>query len=377
MIQVAPIASVSLGSAGSTVEELCALSLRALKRMYLPDQGLFAFRLRRVAGDVVSEGISPRYTAMTLLGLMAAGESAARDVLAGNDPRGVISRLLERVGEEPNLGNVALTLWAARSLGHEGADLALIRLKAMDPLGGSHPTVELAWALTALSVSPHGVATDADLAARVARRLLQSQGRSSHLFPHWPAGCAAPWARAHVLCFADLVYPIHALSHYHGWTGDSPAMLAASSCAARMVALQGDAGQWWWHFDSRTGRVVERFPVYSVHQDAMAPMALFALADAGGEDYSTAIKLGMEWLKHAVEIDGTLVDREADLIWRKVHRREPGKVSRMLQAGASRLHPSLRFPVDPLFPPDAVDYECRPYHLGWLLYAWAGRDPIV
>ncbi len=377
MIQAASIATISPGSAGSTLGELRALSLRALKRMYLPAQGLFAFRLRRVAGDVVSEGISPRYTAMTLLGLAAVDEGAAGEVLAGDDPRGVTSRLLERVGEELNLGNVALTLWVARSLGHQGADAALNRLKTLDPLGGAHPTVELAWVLTALSVSPRGVATDADLAARVARRLLQSQGRSSHLFPHWPAGCAVPWVRAHVLCFADLVYPIQALSHYHGWTGDAEAMSAASSCAARMVALQGDAGQWWWHFDARTGRVVERFPVYSVHQDAMAPMALFALADAGGEDHSAAIKLGMEWLKHAAEIDGTLVDREADLIWRKVHRREPGKVSRMLQAGASRLHPSLRFPVDPLFPPGAVDYECRPYHLGWLLYAWAGRDSDI
>ena len=28
-----------------------------------------------------------------------------------------------------------------------------------------------------------------------------------------------------------------------------------------------------------------------------------------------------------------------------------------------------------LLPPSSVDYECRPYELGWLLYAWLS-DPI-
>ena len=23
-----------------------------------------------------------------------------------------------------------------------------------------------------------------------------------------------------------------------------------------------------------------------------------------------------------------------------------------------------------MFPPGPIDYECRPYELGWLLYAW-------
>jgi hypothetical protein len=46
-------------------------------------------------------------------------------------------------------------------------------------------------------------------------------------------------------------------------------------------------------------------------------------------------------------------------------------LSRYLQAGASRLSPALRVPgLDLLFPPRAIDYEDRPYHLGWVLYAW-------
>jgi hypothetical protein len=79
---------------------------------------------------------------------------------------------------------------------------------------------------------------------------------------------------------------------------------------------------------------------------------------------------------HAPELGGgSLIDESAGLIWRKVARREPPKLSRFAQAAASRLHPALRAPgLDTLFPPCAVDYEDRPYHLGWLLHAWpAGR----
>jgi hypothetical protein len=29
-----------------------------------------------------------------------------------------------------------------------------------------------------------------------------------------------------------------------------------------------------------------------------------------------------------------------------------------------------------LFPPDRIDFECRPYEFGWLLYAWLFRGVI-
>ena len=59
-------------------------------------------------------------------------------------------------------------------------------------------------------------------------------------------------------------------------------------------------------------------------------------------------------------------------MWRKVARREPGKLTRTMQAAASAMHPALRAPgTDTLFPPVAIDWECRPYHLAWILYAWS------
>ncbi len=358
-----------------TAEPLRELAIRALERMYLSQQGLFAFRLRRTDQGDVLEGVSRRYTAVALIGLAGQPPATARQVLAGHDPLEVCDRLLMDLASMGDLGEVALTLWAGRALGHPRAVLALERLRSMQPQRGACPTVELAWCLTALSVQADA-AGDAQLAGAIAQRLVASFQSTSQLFPHWPRGARRPWLRAHVTCFADLVYPIQALSQHHRVAGSAEAMDVARRCARRMCQLQGPDGQWWWHYDVRTGRAVERYPVYAVHQDAMAPMALLAVQQAGGEDCSDAIARGLGWLADAPEIGGSLVDDRASVIWRKVARKEPGKLSRSLQAAASRVHPALRVPgLGMVFRPGRVDYESRPYHMGWILYAWPAPSP--
>jgi hypothetical protein len=117
--------------------------------------------------------------------------------------------------------------------------------------------------------------------------------------------------------------------------------------------------------------VIERYPVYAVHQDAMAPMALSLLQAAGGGDFSEPVARGLRWLAAAPELgQASLIDDGAGLIWRKVARREPLKLARVLQAALSRARPGLRAPgLDWALPPTRVDHEDRPYHLGWLLHA--------
>lgn len=360
---------------GTHVMGLRSLAIDALARMYRPECGLFAFRVRPATGGVALEGTSRRYTAITLLGLAAEGAQAAATVLAGSDTETALNALVDHLRDESNMGTVALTLWAARETGHQRADEVLTQLRKLDPCAGNHPTVEIAWALSALSAGSPSDDSDLSFAECIADHLLTCYVSASGLFTHWPPGAACSWIRRHVTCFADFVYPIQALARYGALTGSSEALDTARNCCDRMCALQGENGQWWWHFDARTGRVVEYYPVYAVHQDAMAPMAVFALDEACGEHHERAVRKGLEWLRRSEEIEGSLIDPSAGVIWRKVARREPGKLTRGLQALSTRMHPSLRFPgTNVLFRPDSVDYECRPYHLGWLLYAWANSQ---
>lgn len=347
------------------------MAVAALERMYLPEAHRFAFRIQGVAGKQSLEGTSHRYTAIALIGLAAEEPSVRGRVLGGETCAELCERLLADIGKNGNLGDVALTIWAARALGLDVDSAVWNALVALDPEHGDHPTVEIAWALAAL-VATGREPVDRSLARQLARRLRASFRPQSGVFPHRPDGAGSMRLRGHVACFADFVYPVHALSLYGTMVGDGDCLAAARRGADRMCELQGADGQWWWHFDVRTGRVIEEYPVYAVHQDSMAPMALFAAGLACGADYYPAVGRGLDWLDHAPEIGGSLVDRSTGVIWRKVGRREPGKLSRCIQAAASRLHPAARVPgLSRILRPGRVDYESRPYHMGWILYAWS------
>lgn len=366
----------STGALPADVPLMRSLAVDGLRRMYRPEEGLFAFRLRRAEGQDRLEGTSLRYTAIVLIALSEESNDVVAASLPATGPHELCGRLAGHAVRSSDLGDVALSLWAARRWRHEAVPALLSRLQSMGPARGVYPTVEVSWCLTALTVEPTPRPDDG-LAEALARRLLASFQPQTGLFPHWPADVRASWMRGHVACFADLVYPIQALSHYYRAVQDPSALDAARACARQMCALQGPQGQWWWHYDVRTGRVIEKYPVYAVHQDAMGPMALYALQAASGDAYPQAIARSVDWLMQSPELNGSLVDRAAKVIWRKVARREPGKLSRSLQAMASRVHPGLRFPgAGVLFPPTAIDSESRPYHMGWVLYAWSAGSAL-
>ena len=217
---------------------------------------------------------------------------------------------------------------------------------------------------------PDGTERLAEGAERAARRLLSAQAPTG-LFPHHLPPDRLGRFRSHVACFADQAYSILALVRYAAASGNAGVLEAASRCADRLAALQGDQGQWWWHYDWGKGAVVERYPVYSVHQHGLAPMALLELWEAGGPDHRAAVAHGLGWLVRHPETAADLIADEVGVVWRKVGRREPSKLVRKARSAASAIAPGLRLPwLDVVFPPGRIDRECRPLELGWLLYTW-------
>jgi hypothetical protein len=354
--------------AESLVGRLRCLGVRGLSRMYRRDERLFVFRTQRTASGIVFRGLSRRDTAVALIGLSSEEEREVHSVLAGDSLHDVCGRLMGDIPRLESLGDVALILWAASAVNYPERRWAWDRLLQFQPRQGAHLAVEIAWALAALCrdhEAPMG-----DLRERLARRLISGFERASGLFPH-VLGRKGASLGSHVSCFADQVYSIHALVQYFRLFGDREALDVALHCARQICRRQGLAGQWWWYYDKRTGEVVEPYPVYAVHQDALAPMALFAVAEATGATFDAEIGLGLDWLVAAPELGGgSLIDESAGLIRWKLARRGPNMVSRYAQTVASRLNSGLRMPgLDTILPARAVDYD-RPCHLGWLLHAW-------
>ena len=346
--------------------------------MYRAESDEFAFTriftMRNVEVDARLSGTSLRYAAIVALGVSCLPAAQQPALLGGHDLDKFVSLLVERQATSTNLGDVALIAWSAAQAGHPDLPQALRRLGELDRRTAPEFVVEAAWVVSALAAARAHADVEEHL-AQARLRLLDSVRPGSPLFPHATGpGLVKPY-RDHVACFADQVYPIQALARLHH-SGDDPAALAAARTTAEQICrLQGSAGQWWWHYDARTGGVIEGYPVYTVHQHGMAPMALLDLAEAGGGDYAEPIRKGLRWLLGPAELGGAdggramLLD-DAGLTVRKVFRGDPHKVVRAANAVTSRARAGLRLPIDRVFRPTAIDRECRPYEFGWLYFAW-------
>jgi hypothetical protein len=334
------------------------------------EAGEFAFTLTGVPQPdggwrLAPAGTSIRYTAIAALGLLRLPAQVQQQVLGGGDARELVGRLAKQLDTLTGPADVALVCWAAAEAGHSELHRALARLAELDDGERPLPVVAAAWVVTALVAARQQAEVERLLAA-ARRRLLAARGV---LFPHTTGG--GPRHRVHVGSFADQVYPVQALARLHASDADREALAAADEVAAGICQAQGQAGQWWWHYDARTGAVVEGYPVYSVHQYAMAPMALLDLAEAGGQDHLDAICQGLRWQAAPPETATPLIFDDPPVCWRKVARGDRRKLVRGVRAALTRLRPGLRLEMlDWLFPPGVVDRECRPYEPGWLLYAW-------
>jgi hypothetical protein len=229
--------------------------------------------------------------------------------------------------------------------------------------------MELAWFLAGLA---HGALAGhrnipgfSDLARKCFDLLKENQGRNG-IFGYQSRQSGIVGAlRSRLGNFADQVYPIYAISKFGRAFGDSEALKIAQACAAAICEAQGPLGQWWWHYNSQTGRVVGRYPVFSVHQDGMAPMALFALGECTQRDYSPWIFKGLQWIYGNNELRRTLCDTSSSIVWRSIYLPTLETQIR-LALGLLGIGP-------PRTPPPGlrVRFEDRPYHFGWVLYAFA------
>ncbi len=231
--------------------------------------------------------------------------------------------------------------------------------------------MEFAWLLTGLA-SAHlaGFHNLPGLAAQMsaARRVLENNCGDTGIYGHLHR--RRSWrglVRGRVGSFADQVYPTIAFARLWRATSDPKAQKMALRTAETMCALQGPLGEWCWHFDAITGRVVSRYPIFSVHQHAMAPMMLFAAAEATGRDFSLAIRNGFAWISGNNEWHANFVEPALGLVWRCLYLdRHDALADAALRTLRWRTGTAAAGSLK-------VGYECRPYELGWLLYAFAGR----
>jgi hypothetical protein len=351
------------------IVQLAELAIRGLTPMYDEDKRLFCHRLKQTPSGNIREGISQRYTVMTLLGLLQAESAGYRSPI---DIPATVDALYGNTEWVDNVGDLGLLLWlssvSSRNLDTFYATFDLSNALHRYSDARKRSTMELAWFLSGLAYASRAGGKQQPHIEPLARQtyaLLRCNQGKHGLFGHlakWSS--LAGVVRGNVGSFADQVYPICAMAQFGQVFGLSEASRNALQCASAICSLQGPLGQWWWHYDSVTGRVAGRYPVYSVHQHGMAPMALFAAQDACNADFRKQIYKGLEWIKGANELQQNLEDESSNLIWRCIRPKSTSYFGRLSAVmGQENTQGTLH-----------ILHECRPYELGWLLYAFAGRE---
>jgi hypothetical protein len=357
----------------SQIDRLATLARELLPSMCDEQTGLYVHKVLWTKDGPQATGANRLYSAMSAIGI-------SRD----NSPDSVhlpvrtLDSLHALALKGPSTtGELAATVWALAETRDERTE-ELVGLLTAQLRPSASTTMELGLVLAAFAATVDTLANVdviASPAAATSDELLKRFSRSTHLF-RGSAWALRPRRKLQwrMTSFATQVYPILGLAEFGRATGTSPP-LQALQAADRLTELQGPLGQWWWIYSPKTGAVVEGFPVYSVHQHAMALMALAPLENLGLGTYRSNLAQGVRWLFGDNEMKTSIVDFEQGTIarciqrsgadadgplgmsksqWRNVVLASWGLRSRRAQAAREQLE---------------ILWESRPYELGWLLYA--------
>ena len=310
---------------------------------------------------------SARYTIISLLGLARARRSKRDvdiDIEAVYRELGSYQRMLSP-------GDLGLQLWLDHRLGSIRAEAIVNRIRNL--LRSSDwdkiDTMELAWILTGLTQHNFKSGRESeDIGDSLVRYLLDNRSAPCGLFYHLGSGMRRRFPN-----FASQIYTIHALSMRARLAGDKRSGERATVAAQRLADFQRANGGWPWLYDVDRGEIVEPFEIYSVHQDAMAPMAFHELRAATGVDCNKIINRGLKWLYGQNELGTNMIDGNNGLIYRSIRRKSiQARVSLYCRTLMSVSGVSLH--KEPHPSSLEINPTCRPYHLGWILEAWCEGD---
>ena len=353
----------------SEIRNLILMSIDMLHAMILPSS-LFCFD--RIKGQKSPRGVSVRYTLIALLGMIKAIQAGYNVNL---DVNKIWQTALSEIGSaDVTAGDIGLYLWLDSELKRENVAGLLQKLEGSVGAQGGWATcigMDIAWIIIGVAFAARrtGSSTVVKILREVVDSLCTHYVSNNGLLYHF--GDSKP--RRRFPNFATQIYNVYALSYAAEFLGDDRLLTVARRIADKLLALQLPCGGWSWLYDAKRGCVVERYEIYSVHQDGMAPMSLLKLSEVSGDEkYARAAFKGLDWLYSKNELNFHMIDEKEGLIYRSIRRRKPlNKLMLTTNTGLS----ILGFPsdvADGLFL--EINPTCRPYHLGWILFAWSGSE---
>jgi hypothetical protein len=344
------------------------------------EDGLFPYSTLLADGAYVNDYAHPsaiRYSINSLLGLQ---EAAVREPRRGNI--GEVSQLVERflrnhyarIDDPADLG-LLLVLLCGGDQSSPWIERALARVQdaARSPAVERMTMQTLSWMLWGACRAAHaGAARAAAVVGGLGDLVLARFVDPKTLMPRHTL---ARYRRDFV-SFGAVTYFLRAMTELGDMRGDARASRAFDEGVRTMLAVQGARGEWPWLISVRRRVPLDFYPVFTVHQDSMSMLFLLPALDRG-HDVADAIGRSFAWALGGNELATPMVRREPApfVAYRSIERSEglprARRYLRMLGRSISR-SADVSGSSDQV----RINPECRSYHVGWLLYAWAGREHV-
>ncbi len=346
-------------------------SLALLRAMWDEERAVFSFSTSVENGAYTNDfdhELHMRYTVNTLLGLQKLCEYHVIDW----DVRGSVHAFLDRQIENvTNLGDQGLLLYLLARMEHPHLAAYYARFIGDEKwsYAATEPVQNLCWRLIGLSecarVGVEGARKQADQHFALLHKRYFC--RNSLFVKH-----NQQFVRGDFVSFGALVYWLKSLWHYSDVTGDDYAQILFKEGVTHLMEKQLKDGGWPWYYHAQTGRIMDAYEIYSVHQDAMAHLFLMPAEALGVDGASHAIKQSTLWLHGQNDLGEPSIVHNPFLIYRSIRRaQDKARAKRFARALRNR----LLMREEGNIAPSQLEWnrECRSYHIGWMLYAWADR----
>ncbi len=354
---------------------LVNFALKGLDQCWLPEHGRWS-HIYHLDGRASPNESLPRsdvfYTLNVVLGLSRVAEIPS-DINVPEIFHRSVAQLTHLPVPKYAFG---MALWAAAELNLEIPEPVARQLKALladqskwERFRAQDLGMLLTGVVAQARMGDKGWAPYAEALFRFLRERFQG---GSGLFFDAPSGLRRRFAS-----FATQTYLSIACYHYGAFAGDLTAVMMASNCVRKLIALQGPQGEWPWFFDATSGRVLDFYEVYSVHQYGMAPALLECAERHDVRGARDALIRGFGWVLGENQLCHSMLFPELGLSIRSQIRKAEltTKAPRMLRA----LKNACLGRAGGLIDSSSVGLrqEYRSYELGWILLSFARRSDLA
>ena len=305
---------------------------------------------------------------VVLLGLLRADEVELDQPFSTGALRTTVLGAMS--GPDVHAGDVGLALWAeSRADGRAFGELTATLMRLVSKHFEHLPLEQLAYVVNGLTEASVRIGESEQLTS------LRADAWAALLERAQEGGFFAEERRRRNVASVPVSTQFHVLTALCQMirAGSGPEVTdSAQKLATALLKLQQDDGSWPGLVDPLRGEAAALYPVLTVTQVALAPIALRVADEQGLKgEFLLAADLGIAWARGGNLLGFDLVHEKESRLDRGIFpKREPGAVSRGISNASRRFRGRLpQLDPDRLILDPAVSSE----DLGWVLEAWAGR----